>query len=86
MNVYKAASQRHLLSSEQLKALVKKKGCHQIKNCCPLELANSNKCFFAFPLGLLTQTELLNDSTITLDVLALEVVEERTALTYHLNE
>ena len=43
-------------------------------------------CFFAFPLGLLTQTELLNDSTITLDVLALEVVEERTALTYHLNE
>lgn len=42
--------------------------------------------FFAFPLGLLTQTELLNDSTITLDVLALEVVEERTALTYHLNE
>lgn len=45
MNVYKAASQRHLLSSEQLKALVKKNGCHQIKNCCPLKLANSKNVF-----------------------------------------
>ena len=36
--------------------------------------------------GLLTQAEVLNDSTITLDVFALEVVEERAALTYHLNE
>ena len=35
---------------------------------------------------LLTQAELLNDSTITLNVLALEVVKERAALTYHLNE
>lgn len=59
MNVYKAASQRHLLSSEQLKALVKKNGCHQIKNCCPLELANSNKCFLLFHLDYLRKPSFL---------------------------
>jgi len=36
--------------------------------------------------GLLTQAESLHDGTVTLDVVAFEVVEERTALTYQFNE
>ena len=48
-------------------------------------------CFGAvmFPLRnrvLLTQAESLHDGTVALDVLALEVVEQRTALAYQLDE
>ena len=57
----------------------------------PKSASDAPLCFpavwgFGCVSGLLTQAESLHDGTITLDVLALEIVEERTALTYHLHE
>ena len=40
---------------------------------------------FSF-LALLTQTESLNDSTVALDILTLQVVEQTTTLTYKLHQ
>ena len=37
---------------------------------------------FAASKGLLTQTEFFNDSTVSFDIAALQVVQQRTALTY----
>ena len=42
--------------------------------------------FAECPKGLLTETKLLDDGTIALDVLLLEVREETTTLTYELHE
>jgi hypothetical protein len=42
--------------------------------------------FFANTAGLLTQSESLNDSTVTLDITILQVVEESATLTYQFGQ
>lgn len=46
----------------------------------------ANRVCLSLVVRLLTETELLNDSTIAVDIASLEVVEEGATLTYELHE
>ena len=50
----------------------------------PANHQSGEACFFAKETGLLTQTQSLHNSTITIDIVGVEILQELTTATYQL--